>query len=184
MNIIKHVKITKNEITDQLEMELVFDDFFNEYTTEVTIADISTLMSYAIEEELTRYKKVKEEQKTLQTPPSSPTLNNKKYSTFKKTEIKAIDINTLSLKELLKAMKKTGILNESFLDDVYRFHNTPYSYTITENKWSSPFSTEGTTTESLLDELFSRGIILESKEEIIQKISKVHQEYQYNFNKL
>lgn len=76
-----------------------------------------------------------------------------KFSSFNASEV---TLDSLSLSALIKSLSSLGILQDAHLADTYRLLNSPYSYTISKDEWSSPFGNIGTTAEPLLDELIDR----------------------------
>lgn len=62
-------------------------------------------------------------------------------------------VEQLSLKELIKRLEALSLVKQGFLPNTYQFNR--YTYSIDSNSWSSPFSTSGTGSVSLLEDLVS-----------------------------
>ena len=74
-------------------------------------------------------------------------------------------LDKLSLKNLLECLRQHGLVQTGFLAEVYRFNNTPFSYTVTDTEWKSPFLTSGTTARELLKDLETRTHLYQGKTE-------------------
>lgn len=153
-------------IDDNVEFFACFENTISHLSSDADILDIASQISAQLTQKLfqVREDRIAEEAERNKpknrfsnfghrTSTASTASAGNKFSSFKSSEV---TLNSLTLSALIKSLSNLGILQDAHLTDTYRLLNSPYSYTISKEEWSSPFGNVGTTAEPLLNELIDR----------------------------